>query len=213
MGSSYILWRALTSYMDQQPMSGRIVVFDNLLTSIPDLATRRWPRCTLQAVLTVWSERLDCAADLISSTISTCYSPSVATCDICAALITMRRFPLPHNFARGIINIRLSFHTFHLSPSLYRHRMWYGPSMLCLLVCVHSILLVSSHSSLSRCSNRVRTTCLLVSSISPARNTSSRIAYTCEACSACHCFPNVSIAYLVEIENQIQLANVSKELI
>ena len=32
------------------------------------------------------------------------------------------------------------------------------------------------HSSLSRCSNLVSTTCLLVSSISPARNTSSRIA-------------------------------------
>lgn len=32
------------------------------------------------------------------------------------------------------------------------------------------------HSSLSRCSNRVKTTCLLVSSISPARKTSSSIA-------------------------------------
>lgn len=32
------------------------------------------------------------------------------------------------------------------------------------------------HSNLSRCSNRVKTTCLLVSSISPARKTSSNIA-------------------------------------
>lgn len=32
------------------------------------------------------------------------------------------------------------------------------------------------HSSLSKCSNLVSTTCLLVSSTSPARNTSSRIA-------------------------------------
>jgi hypothetical protein len=39
---------------------------------------------------------------------------------------------------------------------------------------------LSAYSSLSKCSNRVRTTCLLVSSISPAKKTSSRIAYTCE---------------------------------
>jgi hypothetical protein len=35
------------------------------------------------------------------------------------------------------------------------------------------------YSSLSKCANRVSTTCLFVSSISPARNTSSKIAYTC----------------------------------
>jgi hypothetical protein len=36
------------------------------------------------------------------------------------------------------------------------------------------------YSNLSKCSSRVKTTCLLVSSTSPARKTSSKMAYTCK---------------------------------
>ena len=42
----------------------------------------------------------------------------------------------------------------------------------------HPIPTAGPHSNLSKCSNRVKTTCLLVSWISPAKKTSSRIAYT-----------------------------------
>ena len=78
----------------------------------------------------------------------------------------------------------------------------------------------NNHSSLSRCSSLVKTTCLLVSSISPARKTSSRIAYTCtnrrvsvlSNRQRCAKFRS-AITNLVEIENQVQLAHVAEELI
>ena len=77
------------------------------------------------------------------------------------------------------------------------------------------------YSSLSKCANLVKTTCLLVSSISPAKNTSSSIAYTfaLSASQILHyAFSDPQKAqpistYLVEIKHQVQLANVTKERI
>ncbi len=90
------------------------------------------------------------------------------------------------------------------------------------------------HSNLSRCSNRVRTTCLLVSSTSPARNTSSSMAYTYHRTSASlshsHSFPSSfplipsqppfqypspgkRSTYLIKIKHQIQLTHIPKKAI
>ena len=78
-----------------------------------------------------------------------------------------------------------------------------------------------THSNLSKCSNRFKTTCLLVSSISPARNTSSKIAYTYHSqhisqkktlINLFYLHPPNS-TYLVKVKHKIQLAHVAEEAV
>jgi hypothetical protein len=102
-----------------------------------------------------------------------------------------------------------------LSPHQHFHAT--GMAVVEAIAPAHTIRIsptsVSAHSSLSKCASLVRTTCLLVSSISPARKTSSRIAYTCIIRQLPTSFPPSSAAYLVEVEYQVQLTDITEESI
>jgi len=86
----------------------------------------------------------------------------------------------PHYMAVSDIATRLNnFSPYPQNLSSYGNLSYLPNPMLSISFLYRNHALTTpSHSSLSRCSSLVSTTCLLVSSISPARNTSSNIAYT-----------------------------------